>query len=78
MCVTLTAANAQNPRIELKDAQIDCSNTSAFITTVENRYMLTKEGIDFCFNSTENRGEFVIISFTWAELKPFLKMKMGE
>ena len=61
----------------LKDAQIDCSNTSAFVTTVENRFMLTTEGIDFCFNSTGSREEFVIISFTWGELKPFLKLKIG-
>ncbi len=59
----------------LKDEQIDCSNASAFITTVENRWMLTKEGIDFCFESTGGSG-LVIISFTWAELAPFLKMKI--
>ena len=60
----------------LKDQQIDCSNASAFITTVENRFMLTKDGIDFCFDSTENSREFVVISFTWAELSPFLKLKI--
>jgi hypothetical protein len=60
----------------LKDQQIDCSNASAFITTVENRWMLTKDGIDFCFDSSDNGREFVIISFTWAELAPFLKMKI--
>jgi WG containing repeat len=60
----------------LKDQQIDCSNVSAFITTVENRWLLTKEGIDFCFDSTGGGGEFVIVSFTWAELKPFLKLRI--
>jgi WG containing repeat len=59
----------------LKDKQIDCSNVSAFITAVENRWMLTKEGIDFCFDSTNDQGH-VIVSFTWAELAPFLKMKI--
>ena len=62
----------------LKDQQIDCSNTAAFVTTVENRFMLTKEGIDFCFNSTEGNEKLVIISFIWAELQPFLKMKIGN
>jgi hypothetical protein len=60
----------------LKDQQIDCSNASAFITTVENRFMLTKDGVDFCFESTGGGGDFVVISFTWAELKPFLKMRI--
>jgi hypothetical protein len=60
----------------LKNQQIDCSNASAFITTVENRWMLTKEGIDFCFDSSDGGREFVIISFTWTELAPFLKMKI--
>jgi hypothetical protein len=59
----------------LKDQQIDCSNSSAFITTVENRWLLTKEGIDFCFDDSDGNG-FVVISFTWAELAPFLKMKI--
>ncbi len=53
-------------------------NTSAFITTVENRCMLTKEGIDFCFDSTKYGSELVVIAFNWGELKPFLKMKIGE
>jgi hypothetical protein len=60
----------------LKDQQIDCSNASAFITTVENRFMLTKEGVNFYFNSTSGGETFVVISFTWAELSPFLKMKL--
>jgi antitoxin component YwqK of YwqJK toxin-antitoxin module len=61
----------------LKDQQIDCSNAEAFIGQVENRFMLTREGIDFCFKSTGNSiGTFVIIPFTWAELTPFLKMKI--
>jgi hypothetical protein len=60
----------------LKDVQIDCSNTSAFVTTVENRFMLTKEGVDFCFDSTEHGNDFVVISFTWAELSPFLKLRI--
>jgi hypothetical protein len=68
----------------LKDQQIACSNASAFITTVENRWMLTKNGIDFCFDSIIrgngfnifNEGDYVSISITWAELAPFLKMKI--
>jgi WG containing repeat len=60
----------------LKDEQIDCSNASAFVTTVENRWMLTKDGVDFCFDSTGSSGDLVIISFTWAELQPFLKLKI--
>jgi hypothetical protein len=65
----------------LKDEQINCSNASAFITTVENRWMLTKTGIDFCFESTNKgfvftKGDYVSVSFTWAELAPFLKMKI--
>jgi hypothetical protein len=60
----------------LKDKEIDCSNTAAFITKVENRFMLTEKGIDFCFNSTDYNGGFVIVSFTWEELSPFLKLKI--
>jgi hypothetical protein len=60
----------------LKDQQIDCSNAAAFITTVENRWMLTKEGIDFCFKSTNYGRALVIVSVTWAELQLFLKMKI--
>jgi hypothetical protein len=61
----------------LKDQQIDCSNAAAFISTAETRWLLTKDGIDFCFDSTvSSSGNFVIISFTWAELQPFLKMKI--
>lgn len=60
----------------LKDQQIDCSNTSAFITTVENRWQLQKEGIDFCFDSTVGGQKFVVVSFSWAELLPFLKLRV--
>jgi hypothetical protein len=60
----------------LKDQQIDCSNAAAFITTVENRWQLTRKGIDFCFDSLQRSSEFVVISFTWAELQPFLKLKI--
>ncbi len=60
----------------LKDQEIDCSNASAFITTVENRFMLTKTGVDFCFDSTKGGRDFVVVSFTWAELTPFLKMRI--
>jgi hypothetical protein len=61
----------------LENAQIDCSNTSAFVTTVENRFLLTKEGIDFHFDYTGGMEQLVKISFTWAELTPFLKMKIN-
>jgi hypothetical protein len=60
----------------MKDQQIDCSNASAFITTVENRWQLTKDGVDFCFDATGYRHDFAVISFTWAELSPFLKLRI--
>jgi WG containing repeat len=59
----------------LKDEEIDCSNASAFIAQVENRFMLKKEGIDFCFESNKNRQNFVVVSFSWAELVGYLKMR---
>jgi WG containing repeat len=59
----------------LKDEEIDCSNASAFIAQVENRFMLKKEGIDFCFQSNKNGDDFVVVSFSWAELQPYLKMR---
>jgi WG containing repeat len=60
----------------MKDEEIDCSNASAFIAQVENRFMLTKDGVDFCFDSKKDRGGFAIVSFTWAELEGFLKMRI--
>ncbi len=59
----------------LKDAFIDCSNPENFVGQVENAFLLTKTGIDFCF---ESHGEktFDIVSFTWSELTPFLKIKI--
>jgi hypothetical protein len=59
----------------LKNIDIDCSDTSNFIGLVEKHFQLTKEGIDFCFFPYKNSGNLVIISFSWAELSPFLKMK---
>jgi hypothetical protein len=59
----------------LKDEEIDCSNAAAFIAQVENRFMLKKEGIDFCFESNKNRQNFVVVSFSWAELEGYLKMR---
>ncbi len=61
----------------LQDVQLDCSNASSFITQVENKWLLTKDGIDFCFVSDGSGSkQLVIISFTWAELKSFLKVKI--
>jgi hypothetical protein len=60
----------------LKDKQIDCSNAEAFIKTVEDRWQLTREGINFCFESSDESYKFVVVSFTWAELSPFLKFKI--
>jgi hypothetical protein len=60
----------------LKNVEIDCSDASNFIGQVEKHFLLTKEGIDFCFFSQKNYANLVAISFTWAELSPFLKMKM--
>lgn len=56
----------------LKDVTINCSN-SDFLKQVENRFILTEQGIDFCFESAESNSQLVIVSFTWDELKPFLK-----
>lgn len=61
---------------QLKDEEIDCSNMSAFIGQVENRFMLTEKGVDFCFESNKNRRSFAVVAFTWAELQPFLKMRL--
>jgi hypothetical protein len=60
----------------LRDATIDCSNTSAFIAQVENQWMLTKDGVDFCFYSSDSYNKFEVISLNWAELKGFLKFKI--
>jgi hypothetical protein len=60
----------------MKDEEIDCSNTSALVTQVENRFMLTREGVDFCFVSLKNSSNFAIVSFSWVELEPFLKMRL--
>jgi hypothetical protein len=62
----------------LHDAEIDCRDTSIFLETVENRFLLTKDGVDFHFDSQKqgNDEKFVIVSFTWAELQPFLKMRL--
>jgi hypothetical protein len=57
----------------LKNAQIDCSNPTDFIGQVETRFMLTKEGIDFCFKSAQNSTEMVVVSCAWADLLLFLK-----
>jgi WG containing repeat len=58
----------------LKDASIDCSNSNSFLKQVENRFMLTDKGIDFCFESTDGLGGgLVVVSFTWDELKAYLK-----
>ena len=58
----------------LKDKAINCSN-SDFLKQVDNRFVLTEQGIDFCFESADGFGnDLVIVSFTWAELKPFLKL----
>ena len=60
----------------LKDVEIDCSNAAAFITKAENQWMLTNDGIDFCFDNQAGEGDFAIVSLTWAELSPFLKMRL--
>jgi hypothetical protein len=59
----------------LKGVDIDCSNTAGFIDAVENRFILTPEGVDFNFWVEKGRDTFVPVSFTWAELQPFLKMR---
>jgi hypothetical protein len=60
----------------LKDVEIDCSDAAAFITKAENQWMLTSEGVDFCFENQKDSRELVVVSLTWAELSPFLKMKL--
>jgi hypothetical protein len=61
----------------LKDVSIDCSNASAFISQVENRFLLTQNGLDFCFQAKDSESEFVVVSFSWNELKPYLKMQIS-
>jgi hypothetical protein len=61
----------------LKDVSIDCSNSSSFISQVENRFLLTQKGVDFCFESAESENDFVIVSFSWNDLKPYLKMQIS-
>jgi hypothetical protein len=60
----------------LKDINIDCRDPSLFLKTVENRFLLNKDGIDFHFNSQTHGKDLVIVSLTWAELEPFLKMRL--
>lgn len=57
----------------LKDISIDCSNSSAFVKQIENSFMLTEKGIDFCFESDNYGDQLVVIPFTFEELKPFLR-----
>ena len=56
----------------LKDTEIDCSNTANFVGQVKEQFMLTKEGINFHFNSNNK----AVVAFMWAELQPFLKMRL--
>jgi hypothetical protein len=60
----------------LKGASIDCSNAQAFISQVENRFQLTETGIEFLFDEVGGWTNFVPIEFTWAELSPFLKIRL--
>ncbi len=60
----------------LKDVKIDCTNISEFVTQVENCFIVTKDGLDFCFHEQDRKETLVPVSFTWAELQPFLKMKI--
>jgi hypothetical protein len=60
----------------LKDENIDCSDPSSFVEQVENRFILTDKGIDFCFDEQGKHGDLVVVSLTWAELSGFLKMKI--
>jgi antitoxin component YwqK of YwqJK toxin-antitoxin module len=60
----------------LEDVELDCSNVTSYISVVENKWLLTNKCVDFCFVSTNRNNQFEIISFTWAELSPFLKLKI--
>jgi WG containing repeat len=60
----------------LKDAFINCSDPSNFLGQVENSFMTTKNGIDFYFNSTKSSKYYEIVSLSWVELSPFLKIKI--
>jgi hypothetical protein len=60
----------------LEKADIDCSNPEAFVTRVENNFLLTPEGIEFYFISGGYNDPLEKIFITWAELKPFLRIKM--
>jgi WG containing repeat len=63
---------------ELKDAFINCSDPSNFLGQVENSFMTTKNGIDFYFDSTKSSKYYEIVSLSWAELSPFLKIKITD
>jgi antitoxin component YwqK of YwqJK toxin-antitoxin module len=60
----------------LTDGEIDCNNPSAFIKQAENQWQITKSGLLFCFQDSHDHASFVYITFTWAELKPFLKLRI--
>jgi hypothetical protein len=53
----------------LKDKTINCSNGTDFLKQVENCFVLTEQGIDFCFESSDYNSQLVIVSFPWDELK---------
>jgi hypothetical protein len=60
----------------LTQGEIDCSNPSSFIQTVENQWQLTKTGVNFYFEESHNKEALVKISFTWAEVSAFLKFRI--
>ncbi|MBL7813543.1 MAG: WG repeat-containing protein [Saprospiraceae bacterium] len=53
----------------MKDITINCSEGTDFLKQVENRFILTEKGIDFCFESADWSSQLVVVSFTWEELK---------
>jgi hypothetical protein len=64
---------------DLKDANLDCSNSSAYFEQVKDRFYIFPDGLKF-FLSTEwyhryFRSDTVEILLTWDELKPYLKKK---
>lgn len=64
---------------DLKDANIDCSNSAGYFEAVKNRFYIYPEGLRFFFNHSWWRerigNESVEVFFTWDDLKGYLKKR---
>jgi hypothetical protein len=58
----------------LKNTNLDCSDPSKYIEMIKENFYILEEGIQFRLVSRNDFYEQtpVVISFSWAELKPFL------